>query len=337
MFPAASPLDSTSALESAFLAGLHRLLAQRRLAGYILCAANAAADPAVRAALGAALDEQGRHHARCFARDGCADAGEEDRTVFAGMQELGEAALAPTQVRQAGPFEVQFNRLRALRPPRVSRLAPDSLYRPFDPDGFHFNRPFMLEERFWEGDLGGRTVSFYYNKYPFARYHALLVPTREAGLPQYLDRETLVWIWEQVSQAAAGLPDLLLAYNAFGACASVNHLHFHLLRRDTPLPAMVAETWPVAIRTFTSPEAAWDAIETLHAESIGYNLLLAPGRIWILPRRRQGSVPLPSWSTGFTWYEMAGGVVTTREADYAALTADAIAEALAAHHVPWPA
>ncbi len=336
MFPAQSPLDTPQALESAFLAGLRRLLATRRLAGYILCAANAAADPAVRAALGAVLDEQGRYHTRRFAADGCADAGEEDRAVFAGMQELGEAALAPTQVRHAGPFEVQFNRLRALRPPRVSRLAPDSLYRPFDPDGFHFNRPFMLEERFWEGELGGRTVSLYYNKYPFARYHALLVPTREAGLPQYLDRETLIWVWERVSQAAAGLPDLLLAYNAFGACASVNHLHFHLLRRDTPLPAMVADGWPVAMRTFASPEAAWEAIASLHAESIGYHLLLAPGRVWVLPRRRQGSVTLPPWSTGFTWYEMAGGVVTTREADYTALSADAISAALAAHHVSWP-
>ncbi len=337
MFPVQSPLESPQALNTAFMHGLRRLLATRQLAGYILCAANAAAEPDVRAALGSELAAHGRDHARRFAENGWADAGEEDRAVFAGMQDLGEAALAPTRIRQAGPFEVQFNRLRALRPPRVSRLAPESIFRPFDPDGFHFNRPFMLAERFWEGELNGRTVSLFYNKYPFARYHALLVPTREAGLPQYLDEATLAWAWELVTQAAKGLPDLLLAYNAFGACASVNHLHFHLLRRESPLPAMSADDWPVAIRTFTSPETAWAAISRLHAGTIGYNLLLAPGRIGILPRRRQGSVPLPPWSTGFTWYELGGGVVTTREADFATLDAGAILAALAAHHVPWPA
>ncbi len=337
MFPAESPLVSPVALETAFVAGLRRLLAQRKLAGFILCAANAAADPEVRKALEPDLQDHWAAHARGHEADGCAEAGEEDRAVFGAMIRLGEAALEPTRVRMAGPWEVQFNRLRALRPPRVSRLAPDSLHRPFDPDGFHFNRPFMLDERYWEGTLVGRTASFYFNKYPFARHHTLLVPEREARRPQWLDRPTLEWAWAVLAEAVPRLPDLLLAYNAFGAFASVNHLHFHLLRRERPLPIMAADGWPVAFRTFACPADAWPAIERLHAEAIGYNLLLAPDRITVIARARQGQVALPPWSAGLAWYEMAGGVVVTREDDFTTLTPEAIETALAAHRVPWPA
>ncbi len=335
MFAASSPLESPEHLEEAFLGGLRRLLEGQALSGYILCAANAAADPAIRQALEPALSEQGRLQARRHA-GGESDAGEEDRAVFAQMLALGEAAMAPTRIRHAGPFEVQFNRLRALRPPRVSRLAPDSLYRPFDPDGFHFNRPFMLAERYWEGQIDGRSAAFYFNKYPFARYHTLLVPEREAGHPQYLDAATLEWAWRLLASAAEALPDLLLAYNAFGAYASVNHLHFHLLRREAPLPAMGAAAWPVVRHEFDSPAAAWSAIARLHEAEIGYNLLLAPGRLWLFVRRRQGEVPAPPWSSGFTWYEMAGGFVTPRQADFETLTAEAIETAMRRHRVEWP-
>lgn len=335
MFAVSSPLLSARALEAAFVSGLQRLLEGQSLSGYILCAANAAADPAIREALEPALSRQGRLQARLLA-EGKTAAGEEDRAVFAQMQALGEAALEPTRFRQAGPWEVQFNRLRALRPPRVSRLAPETLYRPFDPDAFHFNRSFMLAERYWEGDILGRATAFYFNKYPFARHHTLLVPEREAGHPQYLDAATLEWAWALLESAAQALPDLLLAYNAFGAYASVNHLHFHLLRRESPLPVMAAEEWPVARRVFDSAAAAWSAIARLHEARIGYNLLLAPGRLWLFARRRQGQVSSPAWSSGFAWYEMAGGFVTPREADFEALTAETIEAALQRHRVVWP-
>ncbi len=337
MFPAESPLVSPAALEGAFVTGLRRLLAQRKLAGFILCAANAAADATVREALEPELQDHWGAHARRYEADGCAEAGEEDRAVFGAMIRLGEAALEPTRVRMAGPWEVQFNRLRALRPPRVSRLAPESLHRPFDPDGFHFNRPFMLAERYWEGMLDGRTVSFYFNKYPFARHHTLLVPEREVQRPQFLDRATLEWACRLLETAARDVPDLLLAYNAFGAWASVNHLHFHLLRRATPLPIMTADAWPVAFRTFAAPADAWPAIERLHATAIGYNLLLAPGRITVVARARQGQVAPPPWSAGLAWYEMAGGFVVPQEADFTALTPAAFETALAENFVPWPA
>ncbi len=335
MFATESPLLSSRVLEAAFVTGLRRLLEGQALSGYILCAANAATDPAIREALEPALSKQGRFQARLLA-EGKSEAGEEDFAVFGQMQALGEDALEPTRFRQAGPWEVQFNRLRALRPPRISRLAPQTLYRPFDSEGFHFNRPFMLAERYWEGELLGRSTAFYFNKYPFARHHTLLVPEREAGHPQYLDAATLAWAWALLENAAVALPDLLLAYNAFGAYASVNHLHFHLLRREQPLPAMQARDWPVIRLEFDSPAAAWPILARLHEAQIGYNLLLAPGHLWLFVRRRQGQVAPPAWSSGFTWYEMAGGFVTPRQADFESLSAEAIEAALRRHRIDWP-
>ena len=48
----------------------------------------------------------------------------------------------------------------------------------------------------------------------------------------------------------------------------------------------------------------------LHGSDISYNLIYLPGRLYCLPRRRQGTYHHSSWASGFAWYETAGGFTT---------------------------
>ena len=88
----------------------------------------------------------------------------------------------------------------------------------------------------WSGEKLGIHFDLYYNKYPFVELHCLLVPERENCLPQFHLQEMHTFIWQLVKQLAAGLPGLRIGYNALGAFASVNHLHYQLFVREQALP-----------------------------------------------------------------------------------------------------
>jgi hypothetical protein len=77
------------------------------------------------------------------------------------------------------------------------------------------------------------------------------------------------------------LPGVGLAYNGFGAFASVNHLHFQFFVRGEPLP-IADPAWhhngggiryPIGCTTYHGVDPAWDAISALNAEGASYNLI----------------------------------------------------------------
>ena len=45
-----------------------------------------------------------------------------------------------------------------------------------------------------------------------------------------------------------------------------------------------------------------------------------PQRLYLFPRQKQGRCQTPAWSSGFTWHEMAGGMVVFNHAAYESLT-----------------
>ncbi|MCP4125581.1 MAG: hypothetical protein GY753_00795 [Gammaproteobacteria bacterium] len=79
-------------------------------------------------------------------------------------------------------------------------------------------------------------------------------------------------------------------------------------------------------RKFTSVKDAWEFISGLHRQDVSYNLVAVPGRLYCVPRRRQGSYCHADWNFGFAWYEVAGGVTTVRWDDYLSLNAELITE-----------
>ncbi len=249
---------------------------------------------------------------------------EDDILVFLKLMAMGIERVSQTEFRHTRQWELQFNHIRSLRPARMSKNKVSGLLLPFDNDAFHFNKPFLQKESYWHGMLNGQSVDIFYNKFPFARFHSLLVPNKDACLAQYLSDEYHQYIWQITEQLGQNLPGIGVAYNSYGAFSSINHLHFHLFIKDHPLPVTHADwshnggnkDYPIQCERFTSTQQAWQFIEHLHQKQISYNLLYFPGLIYCLPRKHQGTYKDASWSSGFAWYEVCGGFTTFNHSQF---------------------
>lgn len=334
------PFSSVVGLRAAFEAGLSRLAVEGGLGAFILACANACFEAELFSRMRPQLEgrfERLAQDLRDALRTGRAvPEADDDVLVFLKLLAVGFDHLRPTRTRFAGPWEVQFNTMRAFRPPRAAQGIPKGIRAEFNHHGFHFNRRFLQREVFWSGELLGRAVCLLYNKYPFIDLHGLLVPDRREHRPQFLTREDHYYVWALAQALARGLPGVGIAYNAYGALASVNHLHFQMFVRQPELPVGAprwrhnggAEPYPARCEVFADPRIAWLRIEDLHRAEEPYNLLYRPGRLFCLPRLRQGTYSPAAWATGFAWYEMAGGVTVFNPADFAQLEAGAIAHEL---------
>ncbi len=165
-----SPFVSLASLEQDFAGGLAAMLDKHRGLGvYILVLANAAYDPALWARLSLAL---AKRHAELAAEltatlrraDKLAEP-DDDVMVFLKLNLIGFDHLGRLESRRAGPWEVMFNPVRALRPPRISGQQFEGLQCPFDAMGFHFNKPFLAKELLWKA-ISPASGSLLYNKFP---------------------------------------------------------------------------------------------------------------------------------------------------------------------------
>lgn len=319
MSPQPSPFSSLVALEQHFADGLAAMLQNHRGLGvYILVLANAAYDKNLWAALAPALAR--RHAELATALTDALRRGEkpaepeDDVMVFLKLNTIGFDHLGRVESRRAGPWDVMFNPIRALRPPRISGQAYQGLLRRFDPTGFHFNKPFLAKELLWEGNLCGKSARLLYNKFPFARLHGLLVPEPLRELPQVLTAELHGWAWHLC--AHAGMRGVCLGYNSQGAGASVNHLHFQSFVQTDPLPVQDprfahnggAEPYPLPCRRFTEPADAWLELERLHKQNTPYNLIYSKNCLHLVARVPQDSDQLGPQTRAYGWSEMAGAV-----------------------------
>jgi len=337
------PFSSAAALEQAFADGLATMLADHPGLGvYILGLANAAYDSGL---WGRLRDLLARRHQRHEAEITMAlrqgrrlKEPEDDLLVFLKLMAIGFDGVAVTAWRQAGPWRIQFNPIRALRPPRASESRVDGMMRPFDPAGFHFNKPFLAREVLWEGVLAGKPARLLYNKFPFAPLHGLLVPEPQRELPQWLTPELHGWAWEVAATLGETLPGFGLAYNSLGAQASVNHLHFQSFVAAPDLPVLApgfahnggATAYPLPCRVAASAEDAWFLLDELHQGATPYNLIYTPGRLHALPRKPQGTHPNPDWGSGLAWSELAGVATVFAREDFETLGEPDIAAALSA-------
>lgn len=327
---------SSERFQEAFAQGLVEMLEHDGLGVFILICANAGFSPALQHLLSPALKERYQRHAEDYrealAQGQCLPDADDDVLVFLKMMAIGFETLRPSERRNAGPWEVQFNPLRSFRPPRMAHTRVDAIHAPFNENGFHFNKAFLRKECFWSGTLEGREVELLYNKFPFVDYHGLLVPQREHNAPQFLTRDDHHYLWRLSETIGESLPGVGFGYNAYGAYASVNHLHFQMYRRESPLPVESPEwrhnggnrSYPSCCERFDKVESAWSFIDTLHCEGTSYNLLYVPGSLFCLPRQKQGNYQHAAWTAGFTWYEMCGGMVTFNRTQYETLDAVAI-------------
>src|SRR5512139_1850610 len=347
MPPLTHPFASTTALEQGFANGLAAMLeAHHGLGVYILVLANAAYDKTLWMQLAPALADRHAELASALAetlrRGRTLTEPDDDVLVFLKLGTIGFEHLRRMESRRAGPWDVMFNPIRALRPPRISGMKFERLLRPFDTAGFHFNKPFLAKEVLWQGDLAGKPARLLYNKFPFARLHGLLVPEPLREMPQFLTPELHGWAWSLCAQS--GVPALCLGYNSHGAGASVNHLHFQSFVQAQPLPVQHARfvhnggaaPYPLACLRFDNPAEAWLELDRLHQRNTPYNLVYGRGCLHLVVRVPQDSDKLNAQSRGYGWSEMAGAVTLFSRDAYEGLNATEFAAELA-RFTPQPA
>lgn len=318
---------------NAFNQGLSKLAKYPDLGTFILACANAGMDKK--------LFEQMHHD--LFERYQCLlleyrellmhgqdiKAVEEDLFVFFKLHVLGFENIQLAEIRQESIWSVQFNHLRSFRPRRISQASAWAISQPYNENQFNFNKPFLKKECFWKGELLGRQVDLFYNKYPFADLHGLLVIDKEKCLPQFLTKTYHQYMFSLLNQLADQFKGVGFGYNSLGAYASVNHLHFQMFVEPQGLP-VCHECWqhnggdkayPLACYVFSDADSGWAFIDQLQQNKQAYNLLYANRRVYVVPRQAQGEVEVPSWSSGFTWYEVMGGMLCFNRDDALKLSA----------------
>jgi diadenosine tetraphosphate (Ap4A) HIT family hydrolase len=335
--PGDSSFPHPGELTARFDARLSALVDHEVLGVFILALANASFFPATFERFRDRLRQAFARWERRFdrAEPQAVDAAVDDVEVFLRLRALGFERLRPTSWRACGSWELQYNPLRALRPPRMSDAVVTTLSQPFDPARFNFNRPFLRDEILAEGDSDGVPVRLLYNKFPFAERHGLLVPWPEAGRAQLLDRKAHELVWRLADRWSQALPGVGFGYNAYGAYASVNHLHFQLFDRSEGRYPIESEVWrhnggerdyPLAVRRCVDSAAAWAAIAASHRADRAYNLLYRPGVMYLVARARQGSYRHSPWTGGFAWAELAGAFTLHDEQDFADMTPQRVEE-----------
>ncbi len=323
-----------STFRDRFEQGLVQLLEWDDLGVFILVLANASFDQHVHNYTEKALLEhfeilkQEYHDAIIAGKT--LTAPEDDLLVFLKILLISLDSIQQTNFRKERCWEIQFNHIRSLKPPRISQHHFEGIKIDFDPNGFNFNKPFLQKEKLWEGDLLDKKTAIFYNKFPFVRFHCLLVPEREKNHQQYLTQQMHEYIWAVVAHLDQNLPGIGFAYNSYGASASVNHLHFHMFIKDQALPVMHSDwrhngggtDYPLDCHVFDDPKKAWQHIERLHRHQIAYNLLYYQQQMFCIIRKHQSIVRLPQWSSGFGWYEACGEFTTFNQQDFDKINAE---------------
>jgi diadenosine tetraphosphate (Ap4A) HIT family hydrolase len=234
-----------------------------------------------------------------------------------------------------GRWTLQLNELRTRRPLREGVAAATRNHQPFDPAKFNYSK--LAHEIFWQAEIAGQTAAFYYNKYPVQPYHTLIVPDPVAGKEQFLQRAVHDLAWQLAAHLRLAFPELALGYSSLGSNASVNHLHFHLVPDARPFPLLSQDPagYLIPVHEHRSPDSAWAAIDELQRTNRPFVLIYTPGRMLLIPRRFQGSYEQPTWTHGFAWGELAGGIIVHGTEAFATIT-DADIEAAIRAVVPEP-
>ena len=306
---------SNQKFEQAFSNNLEKMLENDELGVFILVLANALSDEKLWRQLKPDL-KQKFEQLKSKELQGAAD----DIDVFNQLIELDLNDLEVTNYKDLGSFELQYNRLRALRPKRMSGASTKGMSLDFDENTFNFNKPFLQKELFWQGKFFSKNISLFYNKFPFAKLHGLVVVEAEQQHPQLMSADLHQFAWMMANSIGLNIKGFSLAYNSYGAYASVNHFHLQCFIREKPLPIENNDKHPLINYWFNSVGDAWEFIESLHRDEQPYHLIYRDQAILCVVRQRQDDYEHADWTSGYAWYEACGGLSTYTLEDFDQLT-----------------
>ena len=332
---------TADAFRHLFIETLRNMLAPDEAGSFILVLANSLQDTRLRNSLKPDIDSM-FNPIRSNIQANAIRTTDDDRAVFRALQQTGMDAFSAWQTVAVGSWEVVFNPVRALRPSRASAEVINGIKRPFDNNGFNFNKPFLRAEILWEGTWQQKQLRVLYNKFPFAPYHLIIVPDAGLQLPQYLTAEYHALIWNLVEQQQVALPGFTVGYNSLGACASVNQLHFQSFVREELLPVEQSRwkhnkgsaDYPMRCTVLDSMQESRALINEFHANNQPYNLLYRPGRCYVIPRIAQGSETVLPRVRGAGWIEDCGVFNVSDKNELQSLTATELDACLRSLSVP---
>ena len=313
-------LLSEETFKQSFANGLIKLLSENSAGTFILALANSFQQPELFNANTSLIKSSYRkihdHYQDCHNQGKEPDDAVDDIKVMQSIFQVGLDNLSQTQLRQIDETDVSwyidFNQLRSFRPARMSRQIIDSINVDFNPDGFHFNKPFLEREVFIEEQINNKTVSLLYNKFPFCDYHGLLVIERDKQINQFLSEELFTYIYQTYFTLSENIPELVFAYNSLAAGASINHLHIQTSITDKDY-AIESKCWthnggdikyPANCSIELNLNTAWEKINHYQQANIPFNLIIKRQRLYLLPRKLPNSTD--NQDINITWYEMAG-------------------------------
>jgi hypothetical protein len=328
------PFLTTQHFQQHFIQRLTQLLDNDELGVFILVLANATMDSEIFARLKPLLAKKYQYFINQIEQ--FTDYPVDDLSVFKQLLELGLDNIQLTRQRTSGPWVLQYNQLRSFRPARNSQNTISNLFQPFDARAFHFNKPFLAKEIIWKGQIQSSPVTLFYNKFPFADYHALMLIDAEKEKPQFLSLQDCSDIW-LVIEALTHIQGMAFAYNSLGALASVNHQHWQMLLSQQPYPVEHsrwthnggADSYPLPVDCFESTQNAWNEIDKLQHCNQAFNLFIRPQKVYLIKRKTQGEYPQPLWSGGLAWSELSGQFTLTQFSDYEELSTQKIEQLLA--------
>ncbi len=296
-------------LEQHFKQKLTTLVNNRQVGSYILALANALTNSNLYQQL-----DQDLQTALHNLKQQAVNAPDDDLQVFSQLIEPKTPFPSLAENKRVGVWQVSLNPIRAYRPARNAQQKINSIYKPFDQNAFHFNKPFLQKEMLAEIHYQNKKIKLFFNKFPFSKFHLLLLLEPEKQQAQLLNRDSLSYMSHLAEQIDDKTHYQYLAYNAIGAFASVNHLHFHYNLLDYPLPIFDPQwqhnggnkAYPLRVYVFNNASDAWHFIDELHQQDICYNLILHKNKILVIPRKFQGDYPVSSWLQNIAWFELSG-------------------------------
>lgn len=328
-----NPLNSSSEFRKVFARGLRKLILESAnthgtLGALVLATMNVVHDPELREQLEPDVRRvfetliQPQRFLELVPRSS-----DEDLIVFLRIAAGHLANLPGTQYENMNRFTKQFNKARAYRPRRSAGMTFTQLAMPFYKTQFNFNWPSVSSELFWSTPDGSSPMlAYFYNKFPFANMHTLVVPDKTLEQPQYLTEVAHRSAWNAIKNSR--IDGLGLGYNSIGAYASVNQLHFQMFIEPDGLPVMSsvwrhnggADEYPLPCVAAEDDGDVWKWIQGQHARNQPYNLIYTREKTYCFSRKAQLTYQHASWTSGFAWFEVAGHVITSSLSDYERIT-----------------
>ncbi|HJX50550.1 MAG TPA: hypothetical protein VJ438_03755 [Candidatus Nanoarchaeia archaeon] len=253
-------------------------------------------------------------------------------------RDKGIVDISPPERKQVGKFVLQYNYIRGFRPPRAAQAKDIPLYKPFNLENHNFMKPEFKKQEFYSMKMEDINFDFFFNKYPFAPGHFLLVPDKEEGHNQYLNPNKDINVISTVSeimQRGEFGSSMRLGFNSFGAHASLNQLHWQgffiedgwqppleeelnesIYEHENTVHCFRNEPYNTGM-WFPYPEQKTftNFLEKIIDENHCFNLYYTPKGIALFERRNQGNqnysdeLKYAPFTTGYAFFEMMGEII----------------------------